>query len=249
MNRWLSLMTLVLLTVALIAAGVAIARPSNGGNSIASAPSLPLGQTVASGWSENNAVANTCCYGELWRVQLGAGDKLVVDWAQTQTSCGNNGQMLIWSPAVTDFTLSNTQPVADLGANDATKFEFGWIAPGAGNWTVMFSDCAQTSYTFNAIIQTFTTTTLTPPPTLVSAGAKVRVRGTVTSARSGKVLVVVSGPKGFKRLGKVVPLRGGVFAVSLKLTKQGLYHFKVTFPGDAAHRPSTSRTYAVRVAT
>lgn len=228
----------------------ASAHRSNGGDSISSAPPLPLGQTVASGWDVSDAVDNTGEYGEFWPVQLSAGDRIVIDWARTSTQCGA-GFLRVFEPAVTDFTISRANPTADLNSNSATKYEFSWIAPRPGNWTLFFYDgfCRQVSYTLNAIVQRFTTTALMPPPTLIAAGGTMPVHGSVTGVSAGKVLAVVRGPKGFATIRKVVSLRNGSYSWSLRLRIHGVYHVRVSYPGDNGHRPSSSRTYTIRVAS
>jgi acylphosphatase len=95
----------------------------------------------------------------------------------------------------------------------------------------------------------FTQTALTPPPHLIATGGKLILHGTVTNTTAGRVLVVVTGPKGFVKLGKVVELSAGKFAWTLEPKLLGLYHVRVTYPGDTGHQPSKSLAYAVQVAS
>jgi hypothetical protein len=228
----------------------ASARSAAGGSSIASAPPLPLGQTVTSGWNLTDTVNNTGEYGEFWRVQMGAGDRIVIDMADTGgDSCGpGTPNVAIYAPSVTDFTISQSQQTASFSSGSSTKYEYVWVAPTPGNWTFFFDGCRQNSYTFNASLQLLTVTTLVPPPRLVSTGGSIPVHGTISGISSGELLVVVTGPKGFKRFGKVLPIHGGSFTWSFKPTLPGVYHFRASFPGDANHRPSSGHVASVRVA-
>jgi hypothetical protein len=181
----------------------------------------------------------------------GTGDRVVVDWAQLAKSSGCDPGIYLsfYNPTVTDYTISQSQPSATLQAT-VTKYEFVWVAPQAGNWTLFFSSgCArQEGYSFIANVQQFTTTTVSPPPALVRKSGFVTVRGKVVPAVRGKVLVTIRGPHGFKPLQKVVPLKSSSFAFKFRATVSGVYTVRASFPGDSTHRPSQSKVYKVRAA-
>jgi len=74
---------------------------ANGGSSIATAPEMPINQQVTSGWTNQKIGAN---YGEFWRVNLKARDRLVIDYGIQQDSCG---YLYVWlyAPTVTDASI------------------------------------------------------------------------------------------------------------------------------------------------
>jgi len=144
-------LSLAALTMALALAAVALAATLNGGDSIASAPNLPLDQTTASGWTLSTGLDNVNSYGEFWRLQMNAGDRVILDLANTQASCSGAAPSInILTPAVTDFTLSKAPWAFNDDSNGASKYESVWAAPSAGRWTLFFSDCQSHAFTFLA---------------------------------------------------------------------------------------------------
>lgn len=236
---------------ALFTAPGARAHSLNGGTSIASAPPLPLGHLVTSGWSESNYVDNTSWYGEFWRLNLGIGDKFIMDWSQlSKTSgCGPGIYLYIYDPSVTDYTISQSQPVEYLSSNGSTKYEFKWVAPTAGKWTLLFnSACApQEGYSVTANVQRFTATSIAPVRRHVRSGARVTVKGAVSGVSSGNVRVSVSGPRNVRPLQKLVPVAHGSFSSKLRLRHKGKYRIRVNYLGDATHRPSRAKAVTIRV--
>ena len=96
--RRLATAAVIALACGSIWVAVAIA---NGGSSIASAPDMPIGQQVASGYTHPQ-------YGEFWRVNLSAGDELVIDYGVPAGS--GSLDLYVYSPGVTDYTLSDAEP-------------------------------------------------------------------------------------------------------------------------------------------
>jgi hypothetical protein len=222
------------------------AHSLNGGGSIATAPTLPLGHTVASGWSQNCCnIDNAPGNGEFWKLKMNAGDRLVIDTASTTSDCDSVPALYIYAPSVTDYTISQTNPVADLN-NGASKYEYKWVAPSSGSWILFFSNCETYSYTFNATVQLFTATALKRPPAFVRLRSKLRLSGTTAVASTGTVLLKISGPHKL-RINKLVQLAAGRFHLVYRPSRVGRYYFKAVYGGDSQHRPSQSPQYSVRV--
>jgi hypothetical protein len=134
----------VIVSVAAAAAVVAglAATPSRagGGGSVASAPQLPLGQSITSGGNGD----------EFWRVQLSAGDTFVVDYQPVDGA--DEVDLYVYSPDVTDDTIDDTNA---LSADSAYgKREFTWTAPRAGNYVFQVSGALENGgYQMTAQVQ------------------------------------------------------------------------------------------------
>lgn len=249
LSRAMTIGVLVALAVGtfVLTASAQAERVTNGGGSIATAPSLPLDQTVASGWSYTGGCTDTgpeC--GEFWALQMNAGDQVVIDASSTSTDCSDAPIFDVYAPSVTDFTISQTNPVVELEPN-AAKYEYRWVAPSAGQWRLFaWSFCNTYSYTFSAVLQLFTTTTLKPPPTFIGVHHRVRFSGSTTNGAAGPVLLAVSGPHRFK-LKKLVQIVKGRFGFAFTPTVKGRYYVTATYGGDTHHRPSRSKRYKFSV--
>jgi hypothetical protein len=132
------------LAIALFVAGpVGAAAEGQGGVSVASAPTLPAGQHIESGWANQSQ-------GEFWRIPVRSGDRLTFDYG-TATGCGI--ALYIYRPDVTDYTLSSASSVAS--ASTGGKEEFIWVAPRTGSWIINFRDCSTNSYEFTVVVRRF----------------------------------------------------------------------------------------------
>lgn len=223
-----------------------------GGGSIVAAPTLPLDQTVASGWSDSDYVDNTKRYGEFWKLGMNAGDRLVIGAAPTFSSCYTAGQadanpaIYIYAGSVTDDTISQASEVAVLNSSSPSKAEYSWVAPSSGSWILFFTGCLKYSYKFEATIQLFTATALTKPPPYVRRHSRLQLSGTTSGGASGAVLLKITGPHKLN-FHRSVPLANGRFRFVYKPRLVGGYHIRAVYGGDTHHRPSHSRGFKVRV--
>jgi len=243
MSNWRRLQQVCLAAVAaLVLAGAAFSAASNGGASIAAAPPLPLDQTTASGWTET-AVLDNNDWGEFWRLSVNAGDRFIFDLTKTANACVYSAPgVMIYSPAITDFTLATANPVFQNGSN-ASKYESVWVAPSAGSWALFVSGCPQASYTFLARVQQFTTTS-TQVPSLVQHAHAFKATGTVSASAGpvgGKVQLRLKGPGLGNGLSLVASIAsGGRYVAKLKLANAGTFTLRVVYYGDAHHRSSSA---------
>jgi len=207
---------------------------ANGGNSIATAPDMPTNQQVTSGWTNQKIGAD---YGEYWRVNLKAHDRLVIDYAIQQDSCG---YLYVWlyAPSVTDASIHQGHAWVSRGHASADgEGEFTWVAYFGGRWALEFQGCQTMSYGFVVHVQQFTHTTLSVPR-VVAAGQRLQIRGTVTNVTAGRVTVSVTFAKDWKRQAVVSISNSGTFSWSTRVGAAGRYKVEAAYSGDDAHRSS-----------
>jgi hypothetical protein len=215
--------------LACLLAGAAWA--GGGGTTIASAPELPLGQTIVDGDG-----GNAYQYGLFWRVTLATGDRLILDYAQTEPYFVH---LKLFKPTVTDYTLNNASAIAYNQTGQNGKGEFVWVASGAGRWIVNFLSDAATQLGYQAIayVQRFTSVSLQTPP-LVAVGQALRVTGSVNCASGGKIALQITATKQ-KPITAVVPLSStGAFSWTSRLRAPGVYRVAAIYYGDRSHRSS-----------
>ena len=216
------------------ALGWVVVAYANGGNSIATAPDMPINQQVTSGWTNQKIGAD---YGEYWRVSLEAHDRLVIDYGIQQNSCG---YLYVWLyvPWVTDASIHQGHTWTSRGNVGADgEGEFAWVAYFGGRWVVEFQGCQTMSYGFVAHVQQFTHTTLTVPR-VVAVGRRLQIRGSVTGVSAGRVTVSVASAKGWKRQAVVRISKSGTFSWSTRVGAAGGYKVEAAYSGDDAHRSS-----------
>jgi hypothetical protein len=159
-----------------------------GAATIAAAPNLVLGSTVASGWSHQVAFGTT--EGEFWRVGIAAGQTLTIQSSGVSgAGCGLSLDM--YAPSVTDATVGTAQN-AGSASNQIT-----FVAPYSGTWTLLVTTgCGGSTVSYNyvaSISGPAATSTSTSSggasPTAPASLALSRHSYTVTS--SGRLTVVV----------------------------------------------------------
>jgi len=215
------------------------AAAAGGGDTIARAPDLPLGRQIASKWNQTERTENGR-YGEFWRVQLNAGDQLVIDWAVTKSACsGANQGIVVYAPTVTDDTVARARAAAH-STKGVRKHELVWVAPSSGSWPLFFYGCNKTFYTVAAWVQQFTRTRVAAP-SRVAHGRAFTITGTVSGTSSGNVAVAVRGPGPATSLPVVASITsGGTFAARIRLQHAGTYTLRSTYYGDSSHRASNA---------
>jgi hypothetical protein len=222
--------------VSTASAGAHWLASSGGGNSIATAPPMPLGTEVSSGALRTRKLNNLPWASEYWKVAMAPGNRLVLDYGATnQLGVG----VCVLSPDVTDYTEQNAQCLASAMTGDKTELRF--VAPVAGDFTVRFAVivCACTdplSYSFNARVVSATTMILRTPRT-VRHGTTLQVKGVVTGGARGSVAIRLPRPSNRRKIAALGP--GGRFSTSFKLRYPGQYTLAATFYGDPAHAQSS----------
>ena len=207
---------------------------ANGGSSIATAPDMPINQQVTSGWTNQKIGAD---YGEFWRVNLKAHDRLVIDYGIQQDSCG---YLYVWlyAPTVTDASIHQGHTWVSRGHAGADgEGEFTWVAYFGGRWTLEVQGCQTMSYRFVAYVQQLTHTTLSVPR-IVAAGQRLQIRGTVTAVSAGRVTISVTSAKDWERQAEVSVSKSGTFSWSTRVGAAGRYKVEAAYSGDDAHRSS-----------
>src|SRR5579862_8586104 len=105
-----------------------VALGAGGGQSIAAAPTLPVGVTV--GHAE---VLSSCSgYGEFWRIKLSRGDQLRLDYG---SKSGQPVQIALYTPTTTDANIDNASPLDE--ASTTYKDEVVYKATASGRYVVL----------------------------------------------------------------------------------------------------------------
>jgi hypothetical protein len=208
-----------------------------GGASIAEAAPLPLGTEVASGALRNRKLNALPWAAEYWKVAMGSGDRLVLDYGATN-DLGVGVCML--APDVSDFTEQKAPCLASAITMDKTELRF--TAPVNGFYTVRFAvnACACTdplSYTFLARVAVLTRILLHVPK-LVHHGALVHVNGVITGRATGAVALRISGSLSSRKIAAIRP--GGKFSSAFRLRLPGRYTVTAIYYGNPSHAQSTS---------
>jgi hypothetical protein len=216
---------------------------AGGGDSIAAAPELPIGQQQLNGKRGP----------DFWRVTLGAGDRIVANYGTTDDRLEID--LCLLSPAVTDFTLDRATCVKRRGTDSKTQLTH--IANPGGRWTLLLQECTWTShpmrcldtpiaYELTAYVQRYTVTTLAGS-TRVRAGTVVVLQGRVRGVSTGRVEIAVRATgKRWQATGNARIGRDSRFTTRLRLTSRGPTAIRARYRGDQSHRPS-ARTISVRV--
>ncbi len=239
--------SLVLLAVA------AAASADQGGMTIASAPELPLGRSVASTVPASATLGNACAThgrsGELWRVSMNAFDHFVIDFKST------NGDVVginMIAPTVTDETLADAETTGgclDL-ATTSTSTSYQFQASGGGRYTMLVTNrqgSNDLSYEFVARVLHYTKTAITAPAQ-AKAHATVTFSGRVTGVSGGKVELQsrTASDRRWKRLALVNLRAAGTFRFKARIAGPGVSHVRALYTGDDSHLPS-SATISVKI--
>jgi hypothetical protein len=225
---------------------------ANGAETIGAAPQLPIGQAVSSGWSEQKGVDGGG-YGEWWRVQMTAGDKLTIDAEVVSTGCENEKpitELRMYAPSVTDYTLNGeTQTAAKTELDEPNPHgELVFVAPSTGDWSLLVTDggaCSTLSYNFTARLQHKTTATLNGPR-LVRTAHPLTLSGTIAGVGEGTISIQLQ-RHGWRTIGTASIATNGSFRWTGKAPKRGSWHYRVVYAGDANHLSSrAAHTLMVR---
>lgn len=234
-------------TLACAASAAVIATSAlAGGDNIASAPDLPLGQHLVNGRTGL----------DFYRVPLGVGDLFSVDLGSVD---GEYVQICMFKPNVTDYTIDNADCVPSKSTQQKTQFNH--IANVQGRWTMVAGNGSciyensggiripcqyDTAYELTALVRRYTATTATVPRS-ARRGSRITILGKVTGADGGRVEIAVKPAGKPWSAASLVQLRGGgMFRWATRISVAGIARIRVVYRGDAAHRASRT-TRSVRV--
>jgi hypothetical protein len=149
---------------------------ASGGGSIAAAPTVSLGALEGGGGPPSP---------QYWRLPLVAGDAITLDLEDTPQAheCPASLELSLYEPSVTDYQISQAQPVHTTGyLNSSGKQEIKWASPFTGAGILQASGCTNgtTSFTFIATVVHATLVTV-HAPTLARRGSVVVVSALVQS--------------------------------------------------------------------
>jgi len=238
----------------LLAAGGALVVASSalagGGTSIANAPELPLFGDVVGGTS-NIEGAHVCGAAgdatEFYRVSLGAGDVLTLDyWGTLPDEIVGIG---ILSPSVTDSTLDQANCVLSQSAGSG---RVAFNAPYAGSWIMAVRAATTLGYRLEPNVQKYTRAALTGPK-VVKRGSLVILGGGIhgvmnsnAGASARRATMQLWKHSRWKTLGAVLLGPAGRFEYFWRAQQVGVARLRVVYFGGAHYLPSRA-THSVRV--
>jgi hypothetical protein len=237
-------------SAALFAAAVAVAVLSGsaigaGGRTIATAPTMPLGQQQL----------NTLSGIDYWRLPLKEGDRLTIDYGPQQQF--NWVEVCLQTPDVTDATFGN-QPCYARQANvqeskltlDVRPGGLWTLAvvpyPGCDNGGIINPRCGSGVSYFATVYVKHPTHMTLRAPSIAHRSSRITMTGTLTGTR-GSVLVERSwNGGGWGTVGIAHPASNGSFRVLLTPKKKGSLRVRATFPEAPSYIGSSASVY-VRV--
>lgn len=214
-----------------------------GGPNIATAPELPLGQSI-SGGSVKDDRGN---YQDYWRVTARSGDVLTLDIA-SQSS--NGVTACLYTPAVTDSSLDDADCHASGAVQGVGSGTLTFNLSSGGRWTLALrgatAQAQPFAYTLTAGVA-FSGITKQATATTVRAvrrarvGAPVLVVGSVNPFSTGRVKLQVRAPgvAAWHSLAMIPLSADSQFSYRTRFRRTGTYRLRATYQGDATHRAST----------
>jgi hypothetical protein len=236
--RRLPLMALVLLASASLAA-------AGGGRTIATAPTIPLGE------EQLNSLSGI----DFWRIPLQEGDRVTLRYGNQ--SNGNWVEICLLTPDVTDATVGNQR------CYDAERsFGDGSVtldARPAGLWTLAvlpYPGCesggivdlrckSSVSYHLTAYVKHKTRMKLTAP-SVVRRGSRFTVRGSLSGMRNQVIVQQSWNGGGWRTAAVVRPTSNGAFSVRFRPNRTGALRVRAMFP-EAPLYLGSSAIASVRV--
>lgn len=223
---------------------------ANGGETIATAPQLPLDQFTASGYVQKEPEP---IGGEYWRVEMPAGALLTFDGTVTST-CGDNNHhpeayVYVYAPSTTDFTRRETSGVTDTALNPNGELRF--TAPYSGDWLLEIgiggASCGDFAYTFTAKVQKPTYASLMAP-SYVRPGKSFFLAGVVAGTMEGSATIqLLATHRHWKTLASNLSLHDGTFRWKTHAIRKGRQVYRLIYNGDSGHLPaSAQRVVTVR---
>lgn len=198
-----------------------------------------------------------------WRIPLVQGDSLTLDLSNGGLSGRDRPiRYCLLAPTVRDATLRRSECVWQRTLRRGEEYLLRFSARSSGRWILgavagtcsTFQACATAGgtfpfvYEFTASIRHFTRIALRGPR-VASPRARLTFTGAVTGASGGRVEIQTA-PKGgrWMSVAAVAIKRYGTFGWSTRApSKPGGYQFRVLYPGDDSHLPS-SAVHSYRVA-
>jgi hypothetical protein len=218
---------------------------ADGGTQIANAPELQSGVKVS------GAVSRA----DFWRFTIATGDTLRIDYEPVATyRKGDSMGVCLMTPDITDFTVNDKGCLA-YGYSDRKKQLLHEAFPIPGRYTLVVGhyNCVNSdvntqcnpsnsalSYEFTLYIVHRTSTTLRPLARLANKGSSLNVRGQVKGATSGSVAIQQRAGGRWANVKITKVAKDGRFATKIKLNVIGAVRYRVFYPGDESHKPSTA---------
>jgi hypothetical protein len=120
-----------ILIVSALALSVTSAADAEGGNSIASAPAVLIGQQEFGTFASRDA---NCVYASWWLLPVVVGDMVQIDWEVQDGGV----HLHLWAPGTNDFNYSTRESLRSE-PNPNLKTEFTFQATQTGNMPVRFA--------------------------------------------------------------------------------------------------------------
>ncbi len=269
MRRLLAGISIMGLIAGLVVTGLAVA---GGGDSIASAPDVPLGVSQV---ASRDGI-------DYWRVNVNTGDLLIVDFGSVD---GDPVALCLWQPAVSDYTSATTRCERFIFTTRKAELTF---RPGpSGKWILAFLDSTRdwdcvsarigpsswfpsenelyspaswltvevdpkcrgnVSYEFAAYVKRYTSTTLRGSA-IVRSNSVVTLRGRVEGVSGGQVQIQFYYRGAWQTDARVVAGAGGAFVYRFRagrLQRGYFYNVRAVYPGDSEHLASESTSIKIR---
>lgn len=133
-RRWLAVVAMVVIGTALFLPAAAMAE---GGNSIATAPSVVYGQPEFGNTATGQELEGQFCrYRSYWSLPVTAGDLVTVDWEGTPGT-----EIKLMPLGTTDYTLFQTEPAVSEGLPSNNKDQVTYNVPVSGAMPLYFRSC------------------------------------------------------------------------------------------------------------
>jgi hypothetical protein len=240
-----SLRLALILIVAAAACVAGAAALAGGGSTIASAPTIPLGE------EQLNSLRGI----DFWRIPLQENDRLTVRYGPQ--TYGNFVEICLLPPDVTDTTVGNQrcyETSSSFSDHDVTLD----VRPG-GLWTIAllpYPGCESNgilnlrctsgvSYHLTAYVKHRTRMTL-HAPTIVRRGARFTAHGSLTGTRNPIIVQQSWNGGGWSRVGVLRPSASGAFSIRVRPVRAGALRIRAMFP-EAPTYLGSSAVASVRV--
>jgi len=237
--------SLCVVVVGLVSAVLAGAPDAwaNGGTYPSNAPTVAPGATVSGG---NPSVDDASCYHaghngtEYYKVNLGPGDHLIADVTDIT---GKGTDLCLFAPSVTDYTIADSDYLAEVETSSTHKVEMTFIAPTAGAYILAPSAFySGEAWGYSMIVNVLHASAVSASgPSSVRVGHKIKVKGQASVAGAVSLQLKAGG---WQTVATGATNSDGTFSLRYNPTHTGNYKFRVLF---ASSGYLDSRTGKIKV--